>query len=174
MNLILFIVFLIKLTESIDFNQTNLLQLYSTDSIEIHLNNKNITNIDEFTFSQFKSLQIIYLNDNNLKRIANNLFNNLTEIWLESNEIISIDTNIFSGLNSLKLVCLFNNPISVFFPSLVSQLCDLKINCTVKVSQFCFELNTTTTTTSTIINDQLCIITFSFSFNKKIFFNHRI
>ncbi len=56
MNLILFIVFLIKLTESIDFNQTNLLQLYSTDSIKIHLNNKNMTNIDEFTFSQFKSL----------------------------------------------------------------------------------------------------------------------
>ena len=62
------------------------------------------------------------------------------------------DKNSLVGLNRLKLVCLYNNPISNLFPSSLSIICETNKECTVKILDKCIrkEYTTSTITTTTL------------------------
>lgn len=62
-------------------------------------------------------------------------------------------------MNKLLKVCIYNNPISKYFPEKLQKICETNPNCIVKISDACsfpdtFQTNiaTTTTTTPTIVS----------------------
>lgn len=78
------------------------------------------------------------MNQNNLSKIDSLLFNgllNLKELWLEENCLVSVNRDSFKGLTDLELVCLGNNPITLFFPTMVGALCDSNPKCAIKTQK---------------------------------------
>ena len=70
--------------------------------------------MDLTTFS-LPSLQVLWLHNNKISRIKEEVFKglmNLTEVNLESNKIVTFNKNALIGLSKLKKVCLFDNPIN--------------------------------------------------------------
>ena len=78
--------------------------------------------------------------------------NELEEIWLESNNIVVFDLNSLVGLNKLLKVCIFNNPISKYFPEKLQKICETNSKCVVKINDPCNSPNTIQTdfVTSTV------------------------
>ena len=145
-NLVVFIVYITigsNLIACKDLNKNVLVQKYgySLDSVYIDLSAQSINSIDSTTFDGFKSLKILFLDDNKLTELNPHLFENLfqlKEISLESNNIQSLDSNLFSGLNSLEKICLNDNPISKLNNSLeINKLCGSNPKCTVKLNEKC-------------------------------------
>ena len=140
--LILTIVYCLNKVNSIYLNQSLLLFSfnYSFDSEFIDLSNQSIQAIDLSTFNGFKYLKTLYLEQNHLITLENGLFRGLSqlrEIWFESNNLNLIDRNAFVGLTNLELVCLYGNPISNLFPSLVQPLCATNPKCSIKIAEKC-------------------------------------
>jgi len=80
------------------------------------------------------------LDSNKINNIEEELFkglSNLIEINLESNKIISFNKNALIGLSKLKKVCLFDNPISILFPTFLSNICSMNPYCQVFISVKC-------------------------------------
>lgn len=78
----------------------------------LHLNNNNISFLNEITFKGLKSLEKISLSFNLLTEISSKLFSEnirLQEIHLRSNKLMSIDYNAFNHMSSLKTLDLRDN-----------------------------------------------------------------
>ena len=113
---------------------------YSTDSVYIDLSRKNIESIDSAAFFDFKKLEVLHLDMNNLTKIEVGTFNGLLklrELWLEVNQIVSVPRSMVNGLNNLELLCISDNPISVYNPAQISTLCTTNSKCEIKVSVKC-------------------------------------
>jgi Leucine-rich repeat (LRR) protein len=114
---------------------------YSLDSVYIDLSAQSINSIDSTTFDGFKSLKMLFLDDNKLTELNPHMFENLfqlKEISLESNNIQSLDSNLFSGLDNLEKICLNDNPISKLNNSSeINKLCGSNPKCTVKLNEKC-------------------------------------
>lgn len=124
---------------------------HNINSSEIDLREKSIDYIDLNTFRKFPNIQVIYLEDNKIRKIEKDLLKNLTnlrELWLEDNLLVDIDKDIFNGLNKLEKVCLFNNPIFIFFPNQMNLLCEKNLKCTVIFKEKCKRQNITTISTT--------------------------
>jgi len=60
-------------------------------------------------------------------------------------------------LNKLLKVCIYNNPISKYFPEKLQKICETNPNCIVKISDACsfpdtFQTNIASTTTTTSVS----------------------
>jgi len=166
-TLIITILYCLSTAHCFHLNRSNLFSKfnYTVNSEFIDLSNQQIESIDALTFSDLKQLKLLHLETNQLTRIEIGLFKGLAElreIWLESNSLISIDRNAFVGLNNLELVCIFDNPISSFFPSLVQPLCDSNSRCNLKISEKCVP--------PLSIQPYNIIYLYSYTANKKYFF----
>jgi hypothetical protein len=65
------------------------------------------------------------MNNNKIYQIEEDLFkslNNLNVISLESNSIIYFNKNSLVGLTKLSQVCLYDNPVSILFPTSLSNI----------------------------------------------------
>ena len=126
----------IHLNQNILFSIFN----YTIDTEYIDLSDREIDSIDILTFNGMTNLKILHIERNRLTKIENGLFDGqakLREIWLESNQLLTIERNSFVGLNQLELVCLYENPISSFFPTLVQPLCETNVVCNLKITEKC-------------------------------------
>lgn len=78
---------------------------FSNGSISMSFANKNITSIEDFTFSGYTNSQNLYLGDNGLISIDKNNFNGLKgliDLALNANRLTSINSNTFDNLKSLE------------------------------------------------------------------------
>ena len=127
-----------------------------TSVITINLSFNVINSIPETLFQGLSRLNNIYLNSNQLTSIPANIFQGLyrlTDLNLSNNFITLIDANAFKGLFSLNVlylesneivsfdrnalienvaltkVCLYDNPISLFFPTSLQDICGPNLNC---------------------------------------------
>ena len=149
------IYFIIKLNDARILNQAYLNVLgYDLDSVEMDLSNRSIDSIDINALEGFKNLEVLYLQDNQIRKLEKDSFKNLDklrELWLENNSLIEIfEENTFFGLNNLEKVCLFNNPVSNLFPSVVSKLCKNNTKCRILTVACIKQVKSTTTTTKQI------------------------
>jgi hypothetical protein len=144
-NKLLFFIAILAIASNLivskELNKNTLVQKYSLDTVYIDLTAQSINSIDSAAFYGFKSLKILYLNDNKLNELNPGLFENLfqlQEIWLESNNIQSLNSNLFSGLNNLEKICLYDNPISKLQESSeINKLCGSNSKCSVKLNEKC-------------------------------------
>lgn len=85
----------------------------------LYLNNSNIKAIDSNTFDDVKNLRIIHLNKNHLQKLHGDEFKNqnlLSEIYLNDNEISNVVDNTFIHMKYLKIIDLSNNKLIDFNP----------------------------------------------------------
>jgi Leucine-rich repeat (LRR) protein len=76
----------------------------------INLSYNKITKIQDNLFKQFINLKEIYLNNNLIEEIGNNVFNeDLEEINLSNNKLKYINPEVFRNMRKLKKLNLSNN-----------------------------------------------------------------
>ena len=184
-KLFLLLIFLIQTELSFQMfvNKTVIYNKIFQSVTELNLNGMKIDYIDKKSFEDISKLKKLYLNNNLISFVDASMFegmlynylkvlsiftsiyrliivkglNDLEEIWLESNNIVVFDLNSLVGLNKLLKVCIYNNPISKYFPEKLQKICETNPNCIVKISETCsfpdaFQTNIATTTTTTIVS----------------------
>ena len=147
MRLFLFVIVYfatLNLSNAIELNQTVLFQTfnYNHESVYIDLHKESIVSIHLSSFIGLEKLEVLYLQDNRIKRIEKDVFKdlvNLRQLWLESNNIVSFDRDALLGLHNLELVCLNDNPIQELFQSNLIPICNSTSNpkCVVKTTEKC-------------------------------------
>jgi Leucine-rich repeat (LRR) protein len=113
---------------------------YNIDSTIIDLHNKGIESVSATTFSDYKNLEVLYLDGNNIGKIETGTFTGLTKmriIWVENNSILSIPKSVLSGLNELEQFCIAKNPISEFNPTQLATLCATNKKCVLEITNQC-------------------------------------
>ncbi|XP_068249283.1 uncharacterized protein [Palaemon carinicauda] len=100
------------------------------------INASHIKNIDPWILSQYRSLEVLYIENNLLRYISDKVFSpleNLRFLYLSGNYIETIETNSFSGLNNVETICIDRNllrqlDLSVFNHTLNLKQLDLSHN----------------------------------------------
>jgi Leucine-rich repeat (LRR) protein len=97
----------------------------------LDLSSNQISSINLLSFNGLNSLENLYLVDNKLTHISENIFKNLVELKylnLKSNDIVAFNKDLLFGLYWLETICLYGNPISIQFPHLLDSICPSKLN----------------------------------------------
>ena len=93
------------------------------------MNYNQITELDNLTFDEIKSVQILSLSSNNISTIGSGTFNslNITEqLDLSQNRLTKIDNETFAGLNQLSSIYLNYNKLSTIESGAFNNLANLK------------------------------------------------
>lgn len=130
----------------------------------LYLDHNMLTKLEDDTFKGLFRLSVLSLSNNEIHTISENIFNGLTSLeWLhlETNHISTFNENAlrtnykleylnldynrvasFSkktlvGLFHLDKVCIYDNPISLYFPNLLDEICVSNDKCLVYYSHPC-------------------------------------
>lgn len=79
--------------------------------ITLDLSNGGIFNVSDSAFDGLESLTILFLNDNQLSKVPNNLPSSLEKLYLNGNQISGLADKTFANLSKLQLLYLGNNKI---------------------------------------------------------------
>ena len=79
--------------------------------ITLDLSNGGIFNISSSAFDGLDALTILFLNDNQLSKVPNNLPPSLEKLYLNGNQITGLEDKTFANLSKLQLLYLGNNKI---------------------------------------------------------------
>lgn len=102
--------------------------------IILSISGNNLVRLETSVFRDLYSLQVLRLEDNSIKYIADNTFtslNNLQHLSLSNNKLTRIDSNTLSGLYVLSVLSLDSNTIQYIDPEALrnsSNLQDLHLN----------------------------------------------
>ena len=98
----------------------------------IYLAKNQISTLPANLFQGLYRLVILNLSNNFITNIDANVFRglfSLEQLFLESNEMVSFDRNALIENVAIKKVCLYDNPISLFFPTSLQDICGQHLNC---------------------------------------------
>lgn len=84
-------------------------------SKNLHLDKRDIENIDENVFQGLDNLENLDLGGNKLQKINISTFKglgNLKKLWLDENQVVKIEENAFVHLTQLQVLSFSNNKLS--------------------------------------------------------------
>ncbi|VDI21042.1 Hypothetical predicted protein [Mytilus galloprovincialis] len=122
-------------TTRLELNQNKIQSIDATSlsgltSLEmLFLEYNEISSIEDGAFSTLRSLSILHINDNKLTNIKPDTFKSLEslrELHLEYNEISSIEDGAFSTLSSLSLLNIHENKLTSIKPDTFKSLGSLR------------------------------------------------
>lgn len=109
----------------------NIFQRARNSLIQIDLSGNNLNTFNVNLFNGLDKLQYLYLGYNQINVFDRNSFRSLAslrEIYLNMNKLLAIDAYWFVGLTNLQLIDMSGNPVALYFPTTLDDLCIATLN----------------------------------------------